>query len=127
MKQIQVRKMKVLFQVLYRASENSKKHRLMGLTQKPKYDLIRFSCIQLVCYEAIKLMRLLNFESSPTMGGPVTEEIISPQKSKPPPSRNPSQKSIRTVPPTVMKQQSTERLKPSAIGPQANKCKDKVD
>ena len=70
-----------------------------------------------------------DFESSLPMGGPVTEEIISPQKSKPPPSRNPSQKSIGRLPPKpseFLKQQSIERLKPSAIGPQANKCKDKV-
>ena len=33
MKEIQARKMKVQFQVLYRASENSKKPRLMGLIQ----------------------------------------------------------------------------------------------
>ena len=73
--------------------------------------------------------QLSNFESSPPMGGPVTEEIISPQKSKPPPSRNHSQKSIKTSPPKpseFLKQQSTERLKPSGIGPQANKCRDKV-
>lgn len=65
------------------------------------------------------------FKETP-IGGPVTEEIISPQKSKPPPSRNPSQKSIRPTPSEFIKQQSTERLKPSAIGPQHNKCKDKV-
>ena len=72
---------------------------------------------------------LSDLESSLPIGGPVTEEIISPQKSKPPPSRNPSQKSIRTLPPKpseFLKQQSIERLKPSGIGPQTNKCRDKV-